>query len=84
MCGMLAAGLLSRRERERGDETQMKHFRSAHKRSQESSEKVREMLYARIQDSTEKEYSRNLKKRKICSKILNPAFLLQNLLLAYL
>lgn len=69
---MLAVRLLSRRERERGDEKQMMQFRSAHKKSQESSEKVREMLYAQIQDSTEKEYAlekKTHKQTKNCSKI---------------
>lgn len=85
MCAwMLAAGLLSMRKRERGDKKQMKHFESTYKRSQESSQKVRGMLYAQIQDSAEKEYAPEIVKKNNCSEIFNPVFLIQNLLLAYL
>ena len=53
---------------ERRDDKQIKHFRSAHKWNQESSEKVRGMLHAQIQDSTERKYSLEMKKTKITQK----------------
>lgn len=79
---------LQEREGQRGRKVNEALTSEAHiQGARKAQGKSRGLLYAQIQDSTEKEYALEIKKKnqtKTCSKILNPVFLLQNLLLAYL
>lgn len=85
MCAqMLAAGLLSRRERESEGR---KSIMSTHKENHESSQKAhRKRDVCSDPDSTEKEYALGIKKKKLkLLRNIKPClFFLQNLLLAYL